>query len=449
MRAVCKPGNVDFSDGSLFLPTSTFNGPPLPLTEPFITGILLARLDLHYASHSQFLSTLLEVEMYIQLECPDLNEQRRLEYRTALCAISAWPKPGLHLQWMLSNSEPTFPQNKPPINAMGTGEIALCAAAWMGDLNFARQLLDAGVKPNTRDEYFKAPSELAAIKGHCTMVLLLLEHQACNNNVEYRGHLKGDIYETIYSASFHGHLDILEIILNSEFGVTATDMLDPAITGGQRHIIERLMALNNEYQPNKQWLFDAVQSSQEGIVRWCLESGVDPTFKKGVDLIDHEYDNILVWAALRGRVPIVRLLLQYGANRHVPALAAAALNGHLEIAKLLLDFRADEKENRAMVHGKPPFHVKLHPRSGKTPLLFATKNGHTPMVEFLIEKGVEKHFPVSEAVWRGDEATLRLLLEARRKHGAFREDSSNLAVAEKKRYHNVAKLLRKFGAGVL
>jgi len=349
---------------------------------------------------------------------------------------------------MLSNSEPILPQNKPPVNAMRPGEVALCAAAWMGDLSFARQLLGAGVIPNTRDEYFRAPSQLAAIKGHCSMVMLLLEHQAKSNVVEYRGHLN-DVDETVYCASFHGHFDILESILSSENGVTTTNMVKPAIKGGQRHVIERLMEVNIEYRPNKGWLFDAVQSSQEGIVRWCLESGVDLTFKWGVDRIDHEYDNILVWAALRGRVSVVRLLLEYGANRHVPALAAAALNGHLDVAKLLLDFRGNEVENLAMVHGKRPFHMKRHPRSGKTPLLLATKNGHTPMVEFLIEKGVEKHFPTSEAAWRGDEPTLQLLLEARRKHGIVRDDSSTIAAAEKKGYHNVARLLRKFGAGNL
>jgi hypothetical protein len=116
---------------------------------------------------------------------------------------------------------------------------------------------------------------------------------------------------------------------------------------------------------------------------------------------------LLYLAALRGRTSIVKLLLDYGADRENPAPAGAARNGHIEVAKLLLETSNDVYR---MVHGKQPFKPEF--REWERPLLLASRNSHISMVKLLLDYGVNHHFPFLQPDCLENEQIVRLLLEA-------------------------------------
>jgi ankyrin repeat protein len=96
---------------------------------------------------------------------------------------------------------------------------------------------------------------------------------------------------------------------------------------------------------------------------------------------DDKYRNTpLIYAAWKGHVKVVRVLLEDGANVDTAnayrstALHAAAESGHLDVCRLLLDWGA--KVNRLN-------------RWQFTPLHLAALLGHLSVVELLVERGAD------------------------------------------------------------
>jgi len=88
----------------------------------------------------------------------------------------------------------------------------------------------------------------------------------------------------------------------------------------------------------------------------------------------------LMYAATFGRVDVVQVLLEGGANVEKTdanlwtALHSAALNGHLDVCRLLLDWGARVDS--------------LNERNG-TPLHWAVSGGHLSVVKLLVERGAD------------------------------------------------------------
>jgi len=95
--------------------------------------------------------------------------------------------------------------------------------------------------------------------------------------------------------------------------------------------------------------------------------------------------NPLIAAAGRGRVDVVNLLLNRGANieQIVPddenALITASANGRLQVVQLLVSRRADVNV-RVWVEGWPQ-------GEWRTALGMARKHGHQAVVDFLVSVG--------------------------------------------------------------
>lgn len=168
----------------------------------------------------------------------------------------------------------------------------------------------------------------------------------------------------------------------------------PALRGGHLNLVkmyeetEISTYIKNEPKAGLFVLREAVYHGREHIIRWLLQNVVDVTKNN-----PHAWDlnsTPLEFAALRGWTSIVRLLLEYDTNRHVPASAHAAQNGHIEVARLLLDTPGKDVDTRSMLHGKRPYRKR---KSGyKTPLYLAVCNGEVEMVRFLLGRGIERHF---------------------------------------------------------
>jgi ankyrin repeat protein len=280
--------------------------------------------------------------------------------------------------------EPIFPENKPPVNNWSTLVNALCAAAWVGGQALVRQLLDKGADPNVEDGYFRPHLQQAARNGHYDVVLLLLEEGA-NINLGYSRPKDSYGKGALVFASHYGHEKVVKLFLSPKFGFyPRTSIRDSAlrlaIEGGHQHIIEMLMVapeVKEDLSIAKNgalMLTHSVSSSRQGIIRWLLGSdgGVNNNELRNIITASE----LLHIAARRGRTSIVRLLLDYGANRYGPALLGAARNGHIEVAKLLLDTPVEGIDALAMAKGEPPF---VDTDVTHTPIYWASKNGHQRM----------------------------------------------------------------------
>ena len=125
----------------------------------------------------------------------------------------------------------------------------------------------------------------------------------------------------------------------------------------------------------------AAYSGNSGLVRLlCQECGVDPNCSTSETLEEKPKKGItaLEWAARKGHVEVVKVLLDNKANVNasrptngVTPLWIAAQEGHVEVVKLLLDNEADVNVSR---HS-----------DGDTPLFVAAQNGHLKVVKLLLD----------------------------------------------------------------
>jgi ankyrin repeat protein len=123
-----------------------------------------------------------------------------------------------------------------------------------------------------------------------------------------------------------------------------------------------------------QFLLAAIKSGDVNTVKILIRS-----VKDNCTTDDKAHYTPLMFAAANGRVDLLRVLLESGANlestntNHYSALHAAAFNGHLDVCRLLLDSGA--KVNR------------VTKRKRSTPLHSAAMKGHLSVVKLLVEKG--------------------------------------------------------------
>ncbi|KAK4678539.1 hypothetical protein QC764_308560 [Podospora pseudoanserina] len=177
--------------------------------------------------------------------------------------------------------------------------------------------------------------------------------------------------------------------------------------------------------------------------------GVDITegLKYKKDLRDYQGRTPLSWAAQEGRLSIVKLLIQGGADpdkvdgRGYRPLYRALENGHEAIVRLLIDSGAD---------------IKAQDNSGSTALILASQNGHEAIARLLIDNGADikarsNHGSTALilALRYGHEAIARLLIDS----GADIEaqDSSGstaLILASQNGHEAIARLLIDSGADI-
>jgi ankyrin repeat protein len=121
-------------------------------------------------------------------------------------------------------------------------------------------------------------------------------------------------------------------------------------------------------------------------------------------------DSALIVAAADGKLPIVRLLLQRGANPNVAGgdtytpLQAAARNGYAEVAQLLIDAGADVNAASG--------------RYGYTPLAGAARYGHVEVIKLLLDAGADRETRVDDG---------RTALQLAQKYG--HKDAANVLMS--------------------
>jgi ankyrin repeat protein len=295
----------------------------------------------------------------------------------------------------------------------------------MGNAGLVQWLLDKRADPNIHDGYFRPPLEQACKNGHYDTVHLLLEKGA-HINLGYERPRDAAVKGPIFLACLHGHQDIVRLLMEPKYRLSPRlsilkSAIIPAIQGGHVELVQWLMQLPSREDTSLKtngdaMLTEAVRHSRESVAGWLLENGIHPNNEKEWQRVWNHQPSILQIAALRGRVPIVCLLLQAGANRFVAALTFAARNNHVDVAQVLLESANTEQDCLSMVHGRHPFESKAEELTEHTPLLQAVKKGSLSMVRWLLERRVHVNFVVVQSVKNDDYEILKLLLKAKKSY---------------------------------
>lgn len=177
----------------------------------------------------------------------------------------------------------------------------------------------------------------------------------------------------------------------------------------------------------------AIGDRKAEVAKLLIESGADVNVSSEY----YSYKKPLHLAALEGMYQIVQSLLAHGAkvnacdgHRNTPLFYAADSN-HADIVRILLTNGAD-------------------PNAGQ-PLTLASRNGYLDIAEILINAGADVNagkdsgnYPLLEAAINGNEAMIRLLIDA----GANAANTrySTLSVIKGENTVSIAKLLIKAGA---
>ena len=230
----------------------------------------------------------------------------------------------------------------------GAPDAPIADAAQRGDVTTLRSLVESGEDVNTRQGDGATALHWAVYRNDTESTALLLRAGA---DVD----LANDYGVTpLALAAKNGHAPIIQQLL-----VAGTDPNDP------------LQAVNATETP----LMLAARAGQPDALKVLLNAGAR------IDASETwNGQTALMWAAAEGHVPIVRLLIDRGADIHArsnggaTALLFATRQGSVGSVRGLLAAGAD---------------VNVQRPDGATSLLVAVINGHEDLVDLLLEEGAD------------------------------------------------------------
>ena len=270
-----------------------------------------------------------------------------------------------------------------------------------------------------------AAVECAANVGDIELIQLMLEKESDEKK------RKKLIVAIVEQAASGGHIDILDIFLTSEVGLT-----EPSAP--LRELLhENKLSVVHRKKLHATALNSAAEYGLDGTVEYLLRSGAD---MKAIA-------NAVVIASQYGHVETVELLLDSGIDMNVyrrqisDALCAAA-KGHKKLVEFLLEQGADPN---------------LPGKDGQTPLHIASYRGCKNIVQILIDNGADvNHVQGGEygyAIWaamsQGHHGIIELLLQHGVSPSVHSEyDGEALEAACKGGYRNIVQLLLDEGVDV-
>jgi len=189
-----------------------------------------------------------------------------------------------------------------------TGQRVLFNAAGYGSEPLVRLLLQKGSDVNEIDSHNKTPLESAVMGGHEGVVRLLLQSGA-NRESSVRA-----LKEAIESKK--SSFAIAQLLLDGIHPVAGTLCL--AVKQGDEDMVRLLLEkgsdVNETDSRNKTPLESAVRYNKVGIVRLLLEKGANPNSKFSIASGRRTMLYQAVQTGTRDYVPLVQLLLSYGAD---------------------------------------------------------------------------------------------------------------------------------------
>ena len=282
------------------------------------------------------------------------------------------------------------------------GETALRSLHWAatnGDVEVVQAALDANVYATATYENTTALIR-AALAGHTKVVKVLLDAKA-DVGAHYRyalmcaasnGHT--EVVQTLLDAranvilqntrialpwaAFKGKVETVKMLLDAEVDMSPVQeehyntALILSVFAGQTKVVELLMNTNANFStPPLLW---AARRGRLKVVKLLLDARVD------ADLQDKDGNTALLWAASEGHKDVIQLLLDAAANVDIQnkygdtGLLRAALNGHVDAVKVLLEAKAVDVKNKL----------------GKTALSWAMTKGDRTIVKLFKDAKVKK-----------------------------------------------------------
>ena len=273
----------------------------------------------------------------------------------------------------------------------------LLEAARLGNFASAQTLLARGADVNAKDKNEETPLIMAAKAGDSETVKLLLDKGADANasRREEPVPCMPPRWTAIEWAARKGHSNVVKVLLDR--GVTPSD--EALLLAVRSNVIETVrMLLDKGASVNAKGHMEKLpmqhagfpypeQASEMTALMWAIYWGHTPVVKlllnQGADLEvkDGGGAKALILACLKQRPEVMKLLIDKGVDvnarlwRGETALMSAAAIDNLKIVKLLVQNGAD---------------INAKDNTGKTALIIASENGHTQIVELLKAHGAKE-----------------------------------------------------------
>lgn len=268
---------------------------------------------------------------------------------------------------------------------------ALCWAVFYERIEHTKLLLSHGASRSILDSEGRSVLHWTSQNKTHTLISLLLE-EGCNtiNFQDKEGRT------TLHMAVGHGGdtmvqylLSVPDISINQQDAIKRTPLHWAAVLG-QKHIVEMLLNRGADYSipdcNGARALHYAAQNNNFDVVISMLN------LHKVTDKPDNENRTALMWAALKGSLEVMKVLLERKCTdvnavdvHQQTALHMSCVAGHLECVKLLVSFGAD---------------VNIVDKKHHIPLFYACMSGHVEIVSELLGQNAMSNLDCRDAEGR-------------------------------------------------
>lgn len=200
--------------------------------------------------------------------------------------------------------------------------LQLYLASIKGDLQKVKELVEKGANTNAVMDFEQTPLMVASIKGHYAVVKYLLSNGADTKIVTNDG-------KAVLHYASRSNAKLVRLLINNGANADIHDKqnltpLSGAIVNSNFKVMKLLIEYGAHIDDTSQWgrtvLMEAAESGDISFVRYLLEKGAKVnTVEKGVNFTNfNPRQTALLGAVKKHRPDVVKLLLDYGANAHIP-----------------------------------------------------------------------------------------------------------------------------------
>jgi ankyrin repeat protein len=220
---------------------------------------------------------------------------------------------------------------------MDTDVKSLLDAALEGHLDRVKELLENGTPANTRGNYYNATGvtalALAAQKGHIDIVRELIVYGA-RANIKYKFNDNGR--ESHALCHIPDNVEILHLLIIASGDIHDPNILPSIVIRNCIKVLRELIALGVDIHVKIDYFNNVfLVANTVEMIEELLAHGFD------VNSVDRDRYTLLMWAAQKGRLDLVRCLLKNGADVNMKsdlcrtALSMAAKNDHKNVVNVL------------------------------------------------------------------------------------------------------------------
>ncbi|XP_063426829.1 uncharacterized protein LOC134710404 [Mytilus trossulus] len=314
------------------------------------------------------------------------------------------------------------------------GQSPVMKACKYGHLGIVKLLIDNGTDFNKCNNLGQSPVMMACEHGHTEIAKILISRGAdfnkCNNGGQ----------SPLMKACQHGHLEIVKMLISrgADYNKCDSDGQFPlmkACENGHIEIVKLLLERGAYFNvcdnDGESTVLKACKNGHKEVVMMLIDRGAD--YRK----CDNWGESPVMKACEQGHIGIVKILIDREADFNKcdcfgqTPLITACENGHVEIVKLLLDKGTDfnlcdyncrstfmktckREVVMAFVRGADDH---ICGNWGESPVMKACAQGHTKIVEMLLEKGADYNkydgcgeTPLMKACKNGHTDILKILL---------------------------------------